>query len=329
MNNKSKSLKPLFIVLGLSAAFFIAFVVIASVFFLSDKDSEDASQTLFSTNNAVAVVEVKGVILDSKSILKKLRRFEKNKRVKAVVLRLNSPGGAVAPSQEIYEAVKNFEKPIVASMGSVAASGAYYIACGAQKVFANAGTITGSIGVIMEFMNTKDLYDWAKVKRYSISTGKYKNIGSTYKEMTSDERNLLQTMIDDVLMQFKQAVSEGRKLSMAEVAKVADGRIFSGNQAYQLKLVDEVGTLKAAINEAAKLAKIEGEPKVIYPRKNNKRWFLEFLMDDDPDQQSVFSSLLMKLYFLDKVTSQMPVQGALPAYKSFNPGIYWLWNGAR
>src|SRR4029077_13140783 len=143
--------------------------------------------------------------------------------VKAIVLRLNSPGGAVAPSQEIYQAVKNYKKPIVASMSSVAASGAYYVACGAKKVYANPGTITGSIGVIMEFANLEKLYEWAKIKRFSIKTGRFKDVGAEYREMTADERALLQNMVDDVLSQFTLAVSEGRNIPLETVKEIADG----------------------------------------------------------------------------------------------------------
>ena len=169
--------------------------------------------------------EINSVIMDSKT-LAQLKKFDEDKGVKAVVLRLNSPGGSVAPSQEIYEAVKDFKKPVVASMASVAASGVYYIAVGAPIIYANPGTITGSIGVIMEFANLEKLYEWAKIKRYVIKTGKFKDAGGEHREMTPEDRALLQGMIDDVLVQFKTAVAAGRKLSLEDVTKVADGRIF-------------------------------------------------------------------------------------------------------
>ena len=280
---------------------------------------------------AVGLVEMNGVIFDSKKTLARLEALEENSKIKAVVLRLNSPGGAVAPSQEIYEAVKAYKKPLVVSMGSVAASGAFYIACGAKKIFANPGTLTASIGVIMEFVNLAKLYEWAKVHRYALKTGKYKGTGAEYREMTSEERELLQVMIDDVLGQFKQAVMEGRKLSAAQVDRIADGRIMSGAQAKTAKLVDQLGTLQDAINEAGRLANIKGKPVVIRPSEGRHRW-IERLLDDDYDedarseqQQLGMIRQLARLLFGSSA-------GALAARDSvteFTPGIYWLWSGAN
>lgn len=274
------------------------------------------------SRDEVGVVELNGIILDSKKILKQLSRFEEDSGIKAVVLRMNSPGGAVAPSQEIHQAVKKFRKPLVVSMSSVAASGAYYIAAGAKRVYANPGTITGSIGVIMQFTNLEKLYDWAKVSRYSIKTGKFKDAGAEYRPMTAEERSLLQAMVDDTLSQFKAAVAEGRKLSKREVDAVADGRIFSGSQARSAKLVDELGSLQDAIDEAAKLAKIEGRPKVVYPEKPRRR-FIEWLFSGDGDDSEVESesrwggasglgALVLKILNLPGTSVNL------------EPGVYWL-----
>ncbi|MGK5089031.1 signal peptide peptidase SppA, partial [Bdellovibrionota bacterium FG-2] len=259
-----------------------------------------------------------------------LEQFEESDEIKAVVLRLNSPGGAVAPSQEIYEAVKAYKKPIIASMSSVAASGAFYVACGAQRVFANPGTITGSIGVIMEFINLEKLYEWAKVQRYSIKTGVFKDAGAEYREMTAPERALLQAMVDDVLTQFKQAIVTGRKLPAAEVDAIADGRIFSGAQAKAVKLVDELGTLHDAIAEAGKLGKIKGKPRVVYPEKKRSR-LLSMLLDDhdsaDEESSSNFGGMGGSLG--NSIAGI--VKGAVPPRdaQGVTPGIYWLWNPAR
>jgi protease-4 len=314
--------------LGLSAAFFALFLVISGVIYFSKGSATSSTRGsggafLASGKGSVGVIELNGVIMDSKKTLKKLEDFEESPGIKAVVLRLNSPGGAVAPSQEIYQAVKGYKKPLVVSMSSVAASGAYYVAMGAKKVYANPGTITGSIGVIMEFANLEKLYEWAKVQRYAIKTGKFKDVGAEYREMGPEERALLQTMVDDVLSQFKQAVSEGRKLTLEQVTEVADGRIFSGSQAKAAKLVDELGTLQDAINEAGKLAGIDGKPNVVYPEKARPRWMDLILDDGSQEERSESSNSLV-----GALTSIL--NGHVEkAVTGLEPGIYWIWTGAR
>ena len=318
--------------LTLSAAFFGIFLCISGGLYLmqgavgtSSSSGKGSGRPAFFKQGSVAVVEVNGAIMDSRLTLKKLQAAMDSADVKAVVIRLNSPGGAVAPSQEIYEAVKRAKKPIVASMASVAASGAFYIAMGAQKVFANPGTITGSIGVIMEFANLEKLYEWARIKRFTIKTGKFKDTGSEHRPMTEEDRALLQGMVDDVLVQFKAAVAAGRKLPMTKVDAIADGRILSGNQAKKYALVDELGTLQDAIDEAAKLGGIEGKPKVIYPEKR-QRWWLE-LIEDNSDEVSESESSIQKVVALWRLMSgaAQAIEGPL---LSFPPGIYWIWRGA-
>jgi len=324
-------ISPLAFVLILSGVFFGIFLLISGVFFLSQSPaggrSASAPSRLFSTGS-VGVIELNGVILDSKKTLSRLERFEEDDHIKAVVLRLNSPGGAVAPSQEIYEAVRNYKKPLVVSMGSVAASGAFYIACGAKKVFANPGTMTGSIGVIMEFLNLQKLYDWAKVNRYVVKSGKFKDMGSDFRPLTPEESTILKEMVEDVLHQFKQAIVTGRKLSLAQVSQVADGRIFSGSQAKALHLVDELGTIRDAIEEAAKQAKIKGKPTVIYSEKK-KRGFLEYLIDDTPagegSEASVGETAKGWVRFLGTILNSSGEGSSLGVH----PGPYFLWNGGR
>jgi protease IV len=319
----SPKISPLAWVLGLSTLFFIIFLVVSSLlYFGKGRFSGGKDQTSLFGNGSVAVVELNGVIMDSKPVLKKLRRFEESDEIKAVVVRVNSPGGAVAPSQEIYEAVKKFPKPVVASMGSVAASGGYYVACGTKKIFANAGTITGSIGVIMEFANLEKLYEWAKIKRFSIKSGKFKDAGAEYRGMEPEERALLQDMVDNVLGQFKAAVAEGRKMKMEEVTAVADGRILSGEQAKGAKLVDEIGTLEDAVNEAAKMAGIKGKPRVIYPSK--KQSILEFFMGGDQLEGEEARSARGWLGAVATNVLGLPE----PSASLRAPGIYWLWNGS-
>jgi protease-4 len=225
--------------------------------------------TSFSLGNKVGVVELRGAIADSKNTIEQLVVFAKDDSIKAIVLRVDSPGGGVGPSQEIYSEVARItqDKPIIVSMGSVAASGGYYVAAPANKIFANPGTITGSIGVIMEFTNVLALMDKIGLKTRVVKSGMHKDIGSSVREMTVEEQALLQGLIDDVHSQFVAAVSEGRNLSEEEVRKLADGRIFTGKQALRLGLIDELGGLRAAIFEAARQGGIVGEPNIVYPEE--------------------------------------------------------------
>jgi protease-4 len=218
----------------------------------------------------VAVIEVKGVILDPQPTVEKIIQFRKNRNVKALVVRIDSPGGAVGPAQEIYSELRKVqrEKKVLVSVGSVAASGGYYIACSADKILANPGSITGSIGVIMESMNVEDLLRKVGVQSMIVKSGKHKDIGSPFRSMTEEEKKLLQSVLDSVHDQFIQAVAEGRKLPVEKVRQLADGRIFSGEQAKALGLVDELGNLEDAIALAGKMAGIQGEPEVIYPEKS-------------------------------------------------------------
>jgi len=227
-----------------------------------------------SSSDRVGVIEVLGVISDSKPILKAIREFAEDDHVKAVVIRIDSPGGAVGPSQEIYEAVKRLaaKKKVVASMGSVAASGGFYIACAAEKVYANPGTLTGSIGVIFQIPNVQGLMKWAGVEMRVITAGKNKDSTSMFREMSPEERAYLETVLHDVHEQFVEAVANGRKLKPEEVRPSADGRIFTGRQARELKLVDELGGFDEAVVAAAKMAEMKGDgfPELEYPRKEKK-----------------------------------------------------------
>jgi len=229
----------------------------------------------------VAVLPVTGIITDAEPYIEQLRKFAKDDSVKAIVLRINSPGGGVGPSQELYEEVRKLrgKKPVVASMGAVAASGGYYIACGAQKIYANPGTITGSIGVLMQFVNVQDLIEKIGVRGMVVKSGAFKDMGSPIRRMTPEERRLLQAVIDNVHGQFVEAVAAGRGLDGRRVAAMADGRIFSGEQAKELGLVDALGNLQDAVAEAGRMAKIEGEPRVVTPPKKRLS-ILELLRDE-------------------------------------------------
>lgn len=233
-----------------------------------------------SGENRIALVRIEGVILDAKDTVADLKRFGDSSSVKAIVLRIDSPGGGVVPSQEIHDAVQRVRtkqnKTVVASMGTVAASGGYYIAAAADRIVANPGTLTGSIGVIMELVNLEGLLQKVGVESVVVKSGHYKDIGSPFRKMGADDRRILQAVMDDVHNQFIEAVAKGRSLDVAAVRRLADGRIFTGRQALDARLVDELGDLDAAVRLAAGLVGIEGEPRVVEPKKRfSIREFIE------------------------------------------------------
>lgn len=236
----------------------------------------------------VAIVPIEGEIVDSRDTIEMIHRYTENKTVRALVIRINSPGGAIAPSQEIYSAIRHARKtsgkPIVASFDSVAASGGFYIASACDRIVANPGSITGSIGVILQWFDMKDLVQWAKLKPETITSGALKDAGSPYRELTPAERQYFQSLVTQLHAQFVRDVAEGRKgkISAAEVAKLADGRVFTGEEALRLKLVDEIGSLDDAVRTAGKMGGIEGEPAKIWPRRREGS-LLELLTSGDAE----------------------------------------------
>ncbi len=246
----------------------------------------------------VALIRIEGPIIDSKDAIDEIKGYAKDHSAKAIVLRVDSPGGAVAPSQEIYEEVKKAvaEKPVVVSMGSVAASGGYYISSPATRIFANPGTLTGSIGVIMELPNLEGLMNKIGIKTEVIKSGRHKDIASAFRTMGKEEREILQGVMDNVHEQFMKAVSEGRKIRMEEVRKIADGRVFTGEQAKTYGLVDELGTLEDAIKTAGTLGGIEGEPEVV--SKEEKLSVIDILRNKFPKEMSdIFPTVKIKYLF--------------------------------
>lgn len=275
-----KSNVLLWIVLGGGALLFFCVCLVALALLFST-GSGTASLPLGASG--VAVLDIEGVIFDSKDFTDQLKEYGTRSGVKALVLRINSPGGGVAAAQEMYEAVKKFRattgKKVIVSMSSVAASGGYYVACAADKVFANAGSITGSIGVIAEWYNYGDLLQWAKVTAVVFKSGEFKDSGSPTRPMTPAEKTYFQGLIDNMYNQFVAAVASGRKMDEKSVRKLADGRVFTGLEAKQLGLIDELGTFQDALAAAAKLAGISGEPRLITPPK--KKFSLLDLMFGD------------------------------------------------
>lgn len=223
----------------------------------------------------IAIIEIKGIVFESESFTERLEKLLEEKDIKAIIVRVDSPGGVVAPCQEIYDAILEARKKkhIITSIGTVGASGGYYIAVAGEKVLALPGTLTGSIGVLMNFTNLEKLYNWAKVDPLTLKSGPYKDIGSTTRPMSEEEKSLLQATISDIYRQFRKAIKENRKIEDALLNKVADGRVFSGNQALEYGLVDELGGLQAAIKRVAELAKIKGKPKVLYPPQERPTLF--------------------------------------------------------
>lgn len=241
-----------------------------------------------SLGDKVAVVPIEGEIMEARETVDALKKYADNATVKAIVVRINSPGGAIAPSQEIYAAIRHVRaesgKPIVASLDSVAASGGFYIAAACDRIVANPGTITGSIGVILQWFEMKDLVQWAKMKPNTITSGTLKDAGSPFRELTSEERAYFQDIVTQLHSQFIRDVAQGRKEKMKyeEVARVADGRIFTGEQALKLKLVDQLGSIDDAVRTAGKLAGIKGEPSRLWPKPREER-LLELLTGGDAD----------------------------------------------
>jgi len=227
----------------------------------------------------IAVVPVRGFIADSKEVVDLLKKYRKDDRVKAIILRIDSPGGSTAASQEIYREVErtNAKKKVVASMGNVAASGGYYVALAAEKIVANPATLTGSIGVIMEIANFKEILRKIGVGHEAVKSGPYKDIGSPLRDMKPDERRLLEDLIGNVQRQFVDVVVKGRKLTRERVEKIADGRVFTGAQAKELGLVDTLGSFEDAVDLTKKMVGLSGEVKLIYPEKKRvSLWNLIF-----------------------------------------------------
>jgi protease-4 len=267
--------RPFLLASALLAGIFVFFLVLAVT--VASFMGRPAN---FVIGDKIGVIEIFGVIADSRQVIEQLHDFRDNENIKAIVLRVDSPGGGVGPSQEIHDEVKavDAQKPVVVSMGSVAASGGYYIAAPAREIVANPGTITGSIGVVMEFTNFQELLDKIGLSSVVVKSGEYKDIGSPAREMTSKEREILQNLIDDVHSQFVQSVAKGRNLNEEDVRQLADGRIFSGRRAMEMGLVDRMGNLRVAIKLAAELSGVDGEPNVVYPPVKGPR-FIDFFIE--------------------------------------------------
>lgn len=224
-------------------------------------------RSVVSVGDKIGILEVCGTIIDTRRINEQINDFSDSCEIKAVVLRIDSPGGGVVPFQELHAELKRLAqvKPLIISMGSVAASGGYYLAVAGERLFANPGTITGSIGVIMSFPDYRELMGKVGVKTEVVKSGQYKDIGSSSREFSEADRELMQAMIDDVHAQFVQAISEGREIPLDRLRPYVDGRILTGQQAMNAGLIDELGTFGDAVRYAAKVAGLGENPELIYP----------------------------------------------------------------
>lgn len=253
----------------------------------------------------LAVVELEGLILESEPVVRELREHQDDPSVRAVVLRINSPGGVVGPTQEIYAALKRLRKagkPVVASLGSVAASGGYYVATAADRIYANPGSLTGSIGVVMQMANVEGLLKRVGVDYVVVKSGRYKDIGNFARAMSPEERGILQALLDDVYNQFVDAVAEGRELDRRVVLGFADGRIVSGQQAKKVGMVDALGGLEDAIEGAAQLAGLPKRPKLVLPRRRFSLWNLLLNQLDWIGRPALPAPLMLRntpLYLMD------------------------------
>jgi protease-4 len=242
----------------------------------------------FSPRERVGVVEIKGLLTDSATVIKQLDRYRDDDSIKAIVLRINSPGGAVGPAQEILREVEKVraKKKIVASLGTVAASGGYYIASGANLIMANRGTATGSIGVIMQFTNVEGLTKKIGLDFFNLKAGRYKDVGSPFRSMTPEDKAYVQGLLDNIYQQFLSDVAHNRKIPLAKLRSLAEGRIYSGEEAKQVGLVDEFGNLPDAIERAGRLGGIKGKVKAVYPKKDGFSLLSLLLGQDTEDTLS-------------------------------------------
>jgi protease-4 len=270
--------KVFLIFLGL----FILLIIISLIFVMLQKN--------IPIGEKVALIRIEGMIMDSKDTVDEIKEYVKDPSIKAIVMRIDSPGGAVAPAQEIYEEIRKTvkKKKVVVSMGSMAASGGYYIASPATKIVANPGTLTGSIGVIMEIPNIEGLMNKLGIKTEVVKSGRHKDMASLFRGIKKEEREILQNVLDDVHEQFIKAVAEGRKMLYDDVKKIADGRVFTGEQALKAGLIDELGSLEDAVQTAAKLSGIKGEPVVV---SKKERFSLINLLQDPKELKELIDIL--------------------------------------
>jgi len=267
---------PILTVIVILAAVGLFLGLVMTLFFSVAGPSE-----AFSFKEKIGVLPIEGAITESDFVVAQLVEFRKDRRIKAILLRVDSPGGGVGPSQEIYREIRKTveTKKVVASLGSLAASGGFYVASAADKIVANPGTLAGSIGVIMEFVQVEELLKKIGVSVEVLKTGEFKDIGSFHRKLTERDREMIRTLVFDVQRQFIDAVAQGRNLPAEKVREIADGRILSGSQCKDLGLVDQLGNFEDAVELAKALTGIKGEVTLVYPKKPRGKWWNLFLQD--------------------------------------------------
>jgi protease-4 len=278
-NGRSRTL--LWVLIGGGAFFLFVLAVFTLVYLTLHAGGTEASLTGFG--DKIGIVDLEGVILDPKIVVQQLKKFGDDDSVKAIVLHVNSPGGGVAASEEIYRQVKRLRdekhRRIVASIETVGASGAYYVSSATNKIYADNGSIVGSIGVIAEWVNYGELMRWAKLKPEILKVGEFKDTGDPSREMTPAERAYMQSLIDNMYRQFVEAVADARHAKREDIRAIADGRVWTGQEALVLHLIDQVADFQTAVEDTAKSVGIRGEPNLVHPEKNRET-LLDLLFGD-------------------------------------------------
>jgi protease IV len=271
MSDQKRSRTFLWIVIG-GGAFFLFVLAVFALVYLTLHAGKDT--TLAAFGDKIGVVDLDGVIFSPNPVVQQLKKFGDDDSIKAIILHVNSPGGGVAASEEIYREVKRIrdekKKRIVASIETVGASGAYYVSSATNKIYADNGSIVGSIGVIAEWVNYGELLQWAKLKQITLKAGEFKDTGSPVRDLTPAEREYMQSMIDNMHTQFIQAVADGRHAKFDDIKTIANGKVWTGQQAAQMKLIDQVADFQAAVEDTAKSVGIRGEPVLVRPEKDKK-----------------------------------------------------------
>jgi len=281
MAENGRSRVWLWVLIGGGAFFLFVLAVFTLVFVALHASGRQAGVHAFG--DKIGVVDLDGVILDPSEVVDDIRRFANDDSIKAIIIHVNSPGGGVAASEEIYREVKRVRdvkhKRIVSSIQTVGASGAYYVSSATNKIYADSGSVVGSIGVIAEWVNYGDLMRWAKLKPEVLKVGQFKDTGDPTRELTPAERQYMQGLIDDMYGQFVQAVADGRHAKPSDIRSIADGRVWTGEQAMGLHLIDQIGDFRTAVLDTAKSVSISGEPVLVHPERDRKS-LLDLLFGD-------------------------------------------------